>query len=196
MKTKILDLLDERRNLYASIKNNDSFIEQIACAAELIQETINSGDKILIFGNGGSAAEAQHFAAELVCQFEKKRRAIAAIALTTDNSILTAQANDFGFETVFSRQIEALARPGDLVIGFTTSDPNYHRTQSRNILSAFAAAKNIEGLKKIGFFGARTQYLLGQVDVAVVVPCFGTAMVQEVHQVVIHMLCSLIEEKL
>ena len=182
--------------LYKNLEENSRFVEQIVLAAELIKKTVDSGGKILIFGNGGSATDAQHLAAELVCKFEKVRKPIAALALTADSAILTAQSNDFGFETVFSRQIEAFARPGDTVIGFTTSNPCFKSIQSRNIQLAFDMAKSINGLKRVGFFSSRTKYLLGQVDVAIVVPSESTAITQEVHQFVIHALCGLIEEGL
>ena len=174
--------------------NPSSFVSSVVLVCGMIRTGIESGGKILIFGNGGSATDAQHFAAELVCKFEKVRKPIAAIALTADSAILTAQANDVGFESVFSRQIEALARPGDLVIGFTTSDPNFGNTQSRNIINAFNAAKGIHGLKIIGFFGARTKHLLPKVDAAVIAPSENTALVQGAHRIAIHVICGMIED--
>lgn len=168
---------------------------QIANAAKLLNEAIKNKNKILIFGNGGSAAEAQHFAAELVCQFEKKRVALPAIALTTDSSIITAEANDFGFENIFSRQIEALGNNGDVVIGLTTSDALEGSSHSQNILRAFKAAQE-NGLTTIGFFSSKTKNLLAHTDFPIVVPHTNTAIIQEVHLCTIHLLCRLIEEKL
>ncbi len=187
-------LMIERKFLYNTISASAKFKQQVLNAHEFLKKTINSGGKILIFGNGGSAAQAQHFAVELVCRFEKKRRALPAIALTTDSSILTAQSNDFGFETLFSRQIEALCRPNDLVIGLTTSDwtENFH---SLNIFNAFSTAKNL-GAKSIGLFSKKTKMLLKLVDAPIIVPATNTALIQEVHQTVIHLLCALIEKDL
>ncbi|HEY4507127.1 MAG TPA: SIS domain-containing protein [Candidatus Paceibacterota bacterium] len=193
IKAKIIMEINSRRDLY-TVLLSDKFVTSILEIYQLIKECIDSGGKILLFGNGGSAAEAQHFAAELVCKFEKVRKPIAAIALTTDSSILTAQSNDFGFHMVFARQIEALARPGDLVIGFTTSDPNQKHNQSRNIIEGFNAAKAMGGVKRIGFFGAGTDYLLGGVDAMIIAPSDKTSLIQEVHLFAIHELCRLIEE--
>ncbi len=194
MKSDIQALLLQRALLYQTITDDPIFAKQIIRASSLIKQTISSGGKILIFGNGGSAAQAQHFAAELVCHFEKERQALAAIALTVDSSILTAQSNDNGFETVFSRQIEALCRPGDLIIGLTTSDSDISG-HSYNIFNAFSAARDI-GAKSIGLFSQKTQNLLPLVDAPIVVPTDNTALIQEVHQTVIHLLCSLAEKEL
>ncbi|MDO8676864.1 MAG: SIS domain-containing protein [Candidatus Azambacteria bacterium] len=160
----------------------------------MISSALKTGNKILIFGNGGSAAEAQHFAAELVCQFEKKRRALPAIALSTDSSILTAQSNDYGFASVFERQIEALCQPGDVVIGLTTSDAGNFE-HSGNVSQAFGMARKKKG-KSIGLFSAKTKYLLNFVDLAIIVPEKNTALIQEAHLAIIHLLCKLIEEDL
>ncbi|HEY4475067.1 MAG TPA: SIS domain-containing protein [Candidatus Paceibacterota bacterium] len=194
---KIKDQFELRRQLALRIFSDDSFHEQIIQAYLMLAHAVDVGRKILIFGNGGSAAQAQHFAAELVCQFEKRRKAIPAIALTTDSSILTAGSNDFGFPYVFARQIEALACRGDVAIGFTTSDVSdlendYH---SWNIRNAFEAAM-VRGVKNIGFFSSKTKYLLSMVDVAIIVPNENTALIQEVHQQVIHILCGLVENDL
>ena len=168
--------------------------ESVERTQELISTALKGGNKILIFGNGGSAADAQHFAAELVCQFERPRRALAAIALTTDTSILTAQSNDYGFESVFSRQIQALCQPGDVVFGITTSDV-YHNRHSQNIFEAFGAARQ-KGAKRVGLFSVKTKNLLNFVDVAIQVPSEDTALIQQAHRLVIHLLCKLIEEEL
>ena len=153
--------MQARSELYVKMSNDWNLARNFWIAGEILSEAIKRGGKILIFGNGGSAAEAQHFAAELVCMFEKRRKAIPAIALTTDSSILTAQSNDFGFPSVFARQIEALACQGDVAIGFTTSDvgdlENDHH--SWNIRNAFEAAM-VKGAKNIGFFSAKTKHLL------------------------------------
>ncbi len=194
MKDLFAEGLKIRAELYAQFAKNRELIKSVWVARDIMLNAISAGGKILIFGNGGSAAEAQHFAAELVCQFEKKRQALPVIALTTDGSILTAQSNDFGFDSVFERQIEALCKPGDVVIGLTTSDV-YHNGHSRNIFNAFGAAQK-RGAKRIGLFSAKTKNLLNFVDVAILVPSENTALIQEAHLAIIHMLCSEIEKSL
>ena len=187
--------IQQRIHLYNALEGDLKFKQQVIEAHDLMRQTISSGGKILIFGNGGSAAEAQHFAAELVCQFEKKRRALPVIALTTDTSILTAQSNDIGFETVFSRQIEALSKKEDLVIGLTTSDVESDYRHSTNILNGFLEAK-VKGTSSIGLFSQKTVNLLRFVDVGVVIPSKDTAIIQEGHLFIIHLLCGLIEDSL
>lgn len=194
MKDLFTEGLQNRAELYTQLLKNREFIKSFWKARDILLEAISAGGKVLIFGNGGSAAEAQHFAAELVCQFEKKRRAIPAIALTTDSSILTAQSNDFGFDSVFSRQIDALCRSGDVVIGLTTSDA-HDNGHSRNILNAFVEARR-KGAKRIGLFSTKTKNLVNFVDVAILVPTENTALIQEVHLAIIHMLCGEIEKSL
>ncbi len=194
MRDLFVEGLQIRSEMYAQLSNNKEFIKSFWVARDLLLKTIDADKKILIFGNGGSAAEAQHFAAELVCQFEKKRRALAAIALTTDSSILTAQSNDFGFDSIFSRQIEALCRPGDVVIGLTTSDIK-DDGHSQNILEAFKVAEK-KGAKRIGLFSIKTKKLVKLVDVAILVPSENTALIQEAHLAIIHMLCGQIEKSL
>lgn len=182
-----------RNETYSQMLKDRSLANSFFKALVILLKSIETGGKILIFGNGGSAAEAQHFAAELVCQFQKKRSAIPAIALTTDTSILTAQSNDFGFSSIFSRQIDALCRPGDVVIGLTTSD--VYRSHSENIVEAFKMAQKKEA-KRIGLFSTRTRTLLNLVDVAILIPSVNTALIQEVHLSIIHMLCERIEENI
>lgn len=183
-----------RLRLAADVFDDSLLHKQIADAGLLLNQAIKTNNKILIFGNGGSAAEAQHFAAELVCMFEKKRRAIPAIALTTDSSILTAQSNDMGFYSVFSRQIDALCRSGDVVVGLTTSDA-YSDGHSQNIYSALEMA-TAKRAKTIGLFSAKTNNLKNLVDAAILVPSENTALIQEVHLAVIHILCGQIESSL
>lgn len=195
---KMSSLLKEnlriRIETYGRLVNDPILEKSFFKVRDAILGAIIINRKILIFGNGGSAAEAQHFAAELVCQFEKKRRAVPAVALTTDSSILTAQGNDRGFEYIFSRQIEALANEGDVVIGLTTSDV-FDDGHSRNILNAFKAAKK-RGAVTVGFFSAKTRALLNLTDIPIIIPCHNTALIQEAHLVIIHMLCGEIEKEL
>lgn len=158
----------------------------IEAAAFLFVETVLGGGKILLMGNGGSAADAQHIAAELVGRFEKERRGLAAVALTTDSSILTAVANDYSYEELFARQIEALGRPGDLVVGLSTSG------NSPNVLRGIRAARAL-GLKTVGLAGRDGGWLAREVDAAIVVPSNSTARIQEVHITVAHILCAAVD---
>lgn len=158
------------------------------CALTLI-DVMRRGNKLLIMGNGGSAADAQHMAAEFVGRFLLNRKALPAIALTTDSSILTAVGNDFGFEEVFRRQIEALAAPGDIVFGISTSG------QSHNVLVALELAKE-RGCKTLALAGKDGGPIAQIVDLALVVPGSHTPYIQEAHLTIIHILCDLVEEAL
>ena len=150
-------------------------------------ESLRSGGKILIFGNGGSAADAQHFAAELVGRFAKDRAAWPAIALTTDSSILTAVGNDFGFDAVFRRQVEGHGRPGDVAVGISTSG------RSPNVIEALRAARD-RGLLTVGLSGGGGGRMGGLVHYLLDVPSHKTPRIQEVHALVVHVLCQVVEE--
>jgi len=150
---------------------------------------LSNGGKILFFGNGGSAADAQHFATELTIRFAKDRRALAGLALTTDTSALTACGNDFGFDQVFSRQIEALGRAGDLALALSTSG------NSPNILAAVRQAK-ASGIFTAAFTGKAGGKLRGAVDLLIAVPSETTARIQEMHSLLGHLLCQEIEARL
>lgn len=160
--------------------------DAIAQAAMMMRRALEAGQTVLVFGNGGSATDAQHFAAELVGRFERERRGMAVVALSADTAVLTAVANDFGFERVFSRQIEALGRPGDVAVGITTSGT------SANVNRALAKARDA-GLKTIGLTGRDGGETGRLVDVHVNVPGVTSARVQEVHRTVLHVMCELIE---
>jgi phosphoheptose isomerase len=155
-------------------------------AATVIRGAMAAGGKLLIFGNGGSAADAQHFATELVVRFERHRAAFPALALSTDTSVLTAAANDFGFDRVFARQIEALGRSGDVAFGISTSG------ESANVLRGIEAAK-AGGLKTVALTGRDGGALGAAAAVHINVPEASTARVQEVHMTVIHAICALVE---
>lgn len=165
----------------------DLDVAAIARAAELIRDAALDGKKILLIGNGGSAADAQHIAAELVGRYVLERRPLAAIALTTDTSALTAIANDYGYEHVFTRQVEALGAPGDVLIAITTSGT------SRNVVAAIAAAR-ARGMKVIGLTGAKGAELVASCDAGVAVPSTVTARIQECHIVIGHVWCEAIDE--
>lgn len=158
-----------------------------ACAA-LIAETFAHGNKVLICGNGGSAADAQHIAAEFVGRYETERAALPAIALTTDTSALTALANDYDFERIFARQVEALARTGDLLIAVSTSG------NSPNVIAAVMKARQM-GCRILGMTGAKGKKLASLCDAALLVPSDRTARIQEAHITIAHIWCEIIDEK-
>lgn len=166
------------------IENSDAIEE---CAA-LILETFKRGGKILICGNGGSAADAQHLAAEFVGRYETERIALPAIALTTDTSAITALANDYSFEKIFARQVEALAGEGDCLIAISTSG------NSPNVISAVMSARN-RGCKVIGLTGAKGKKLAGLCDSSIVVPSERTARIQEAHITIAHIWCEIVDQR-
>ena len=161
--------------------------DAIAGAAEHLRDAVLAGHKVLLCGNGGSAADAQHIAAELVGRFVLERRPLAAIALTTDTSALTAIANDYGYEHVFSRQVEALGAPGDVLVAITTSGT------SKNVVAAVAAARARQ-MKVIGLTGAKGAAFVASCDAGVAVPSNVTARIQELHIAIGHILCEVLDE--
>lgn len=158
----------------------------LADACELAVATINAGNKILFCGNGGSAADSQHIAAELTGRYKKERNPLPGIALTTDTSALTAIANDYAYEDVFSRQVTALAQKGDLIIGISTTG------NSDNVIKAFDAG-NIKGCKTIGLSGKGGGKFNGKCDLNVIIPSDDTARIQEMHILVGHTICQAID---
>jgi D-sedoheptulose 7-phosphate isomerase len=161
-------------------------VQPVVDAAAAIVEAIEKGGKVLLFGNGGSAADAQHVAAELVGRFERKRPALAAIALSTDTSVLTAVGNDEGYDRVFARQIEALGRDGDVAVAITTSG------RSPNVVNALEAGRK-RGLRTIGVTGRDGGAVARLVDIHLNVPSDSTPRVQEVHRTLLHAICDLVE---
>jgi D-sedoheptulose 7-phosphate isomerase len=161
--------------------------DEIRGGGELIIKTLKSGNKILICGNGGSASDAQHIAAELTGRFEKERVALPAIALTTDTSALTAIGNDYGFERIFSRQVEALAKEGDLLIAISTSG------NSRNVIEAIKSAKDL-GCSVLTLTGKGGGEMRTLGDVNIIVPSSVTARVQEIHILIGHIFCGMVDE--
>lgn len=172
--------LDEFRTLL------DSHTENIADCAKIIVNTAKAGKKVLLCGNGGSAADAQHIAAEFVGRYETERRALPAIALTTDTSALTALANDYSFERVFSRQVEALASEGDLLIAISTSG------NSPNVIAAVMEARR-RGCTVVGMTGAKGKKLASLSDACFMAPSERTARIQEAHIAVAHIWCELLD---
>ena len=161
----------------------------VVAVADAMLSAFGSGAKVLIFGNGGSAADAQHFACELVGRFLRERRALAAMALTADTTAMTAIANDDGFDRVFVRQIEAHGRPGDIAVGISTSGT------SANVLAGLTYAKS-RGLKTVAFTGGSGGPIGAAADLHVNVPHDLTPRVQEVHRTLIHAVCDLIEQQI
>ncbi len=164
----------------------ETITEEVATAAAWVAETIRGGGKILLVGNGGSAADAQHIAAELVGRFEGERRPLPAIALTTDTSVLTALGNDYGVETMFARQVEALGRPADLLVAISTSG------WSPNVLAAVEAARH-RGMRTIALTGAAGDALAAAADLALRVPSTRPARIQESHIAIGHAICEVVE---
>jgi len=164
----------------------DASVPEIERSGQMICEALSSGRKVLLCGNGGSAADAQHIAAELVGCYEKQRRSWPAIALTTDTSALTAVSNDLGYEQVFARQVAGLARDGDILIAISTSG------KSKNVLCAAERAREM-GCKTIALTGATADPLGSLCDVAVAVPSSRTARVQEAHITIGHLWCEMVD---
>jgi len=175
--------ITEHLAVVRAMQNQQGVLEAIARG---MVSTLKAGGKILWCGNGGSAADAQHLAAELVGRFRRERRAIASVALTTDSSILTSVANDYGFETVFSRQVDALGRSGDLLVGLSTSG------NSPNVIAALVAAR-AQGMATVGFSGAGGGRMARLADHLFAVESSDTARIQEAHILAGHMLCDWIE---
>ena len=187
MSSKIVRRLEESILIKQAVAK--SKIRDIEDMAKVIIAAYKNGGKVVLFGNGGSAADAQHIACELVGRFALKRRAFPAIALTTDTSILTAVANDYGYNAVFSRQVEALVGEKDVVIGISTSG------DSPNVVEAIEMAKT-KGARTIALTGGSGGRLAKVVDIALVVPSDNTPRIQEVHITIGHIVCEIVEKEL
>lgn len=166
-----------------------AYAEAVAHAIDVVCDALASGRTLLAFGNGGSAADAQHLCAELVGRFQLERRALPAIALTTNQALLTAWSNDRHFDDVFARQIEALGRPGDVAFGISTSG------NSPNVVNALRRARE-QGLRTIGLTGRGGGLVAGHCDVLMAVPLTETPRIQEVHLVTYHTICAELETRL
>jgi D-sedoheptulose 7-phosphate isomerase len=183
--TERLDaVLGETIALHERVRRGDA--QPIVAAAAAIVASLRGGGKLLVFGNGGSAADAQHVAAELVGRFQRERAALAAIALTTDTSVLTSIANDYAFDRVFVRQIEALGKPADVVLAISTSGG------SGNAVTALTRAREL-GLRTIALTGRDGGEVGRAADIHINVPSPSTARVQEVHRTLLHVMCELVE---
>jgi D-sedoheptulose 7-phosphate isomerase len=187
MREIVVEELEESANV--KIMMAQSLSDKIVNAAEIIIDACRKEKKVLLVGNGGSAADAQHIAAEFVGRFKLERIGLPAIALTTDTSILTALANDYGYDMVFSRQLDALANEGDVLIAITTSGT------SPNILKAVEVARS-KNVKVIGLTGGGGGKLKDAADLAIIVPTNNTPRIQEAHITIGHIICNLVEREL
>ena len=187
MRREIAKRLEESAQIKIAVAKNK--VSEIERMVDFIITAYKSGGKVVLFGNGGSAADAQHLACELVGRFMLERRAFPAIALTTNTSTLTAVANDCGYETVFSRQVEALVNEKDVVIGISTSG------NSPNVIEAIKTAKR-KGAKTIGLTGGNGGKLAGVADLVLTVPSDSTPRIQEAHITIGHIVCELVEREL
>jgi D-sedoheptulose 7-phosphate isomerase len=183
MINKLSHSLQEHQDVMALLPNLFPTVEAIVAA---FIQTLNAGGKIFWLGNGGSAADAQHLAAELIGRYKQERRALPSLALSTDTSVLTSLSNDYDYSVIFSRQLEALCSPNDIVVGLSTSG------NSKNVLAGMVTAKAC-GALTVGFAG-QTGQLAQQVDFAISIPSKNTARIQEAHIFIGHMICELVEQ--
>lgn len=183
IKDKILESIQIKEELMRTC------LDQIIQICECVINCLRKGGKVIFFGNGGSAADSQHLAAEFVGRFKKDRKALSAIALTTDTSILTSLANDYGYEVVFAKQIEALGKKGDVAIGISTSG------KAKNVIRGIEQAKQM-GLVTIALTGGNGGLLAKIADLSLIVPSKVTARIQEAHITIGHIVCELTEEEL
>jgi D-sedoheptulose 7-phosphate isomerase len=163
-------------------------IDQMTAVVKMVTEGLKRGRKVILFGNGGSAADSQHIAAEFIGRFQNERKALAAVALTTDTSILTALSNDYGYAIVFSRQIEGLGQKGDIAWGISTSG------NSANVIQGIKTARRL-GLKTISSTGCGGGKLAKLTDISLIVPSRNTARIQESHMCMAHAICELVEKQ-
>jgi D-sedoheptulose 7-phosphate isomerase len=187
MRDRIKDILLESIQVKEEILH--TAIGQIIEITDLIIDSLKKGGKVILFGNGGSASDSQHIAAELVGRFKKDRAALAAIALTTNTAILTSLANDYGYEIIFAKQIEALGLKNDVVIGISTSG------KAKNVSCGIKQAKKM-GLKTVALTGGDGGELAKLADMSLIVPSLVTARIQEAHITIGHIICELVEQAL
>jgi D-sedoheptulose 7-phosphate isomerase len=178
----------DSRDLLERLTGDSDFLGAVGAIADRIAQTLRAGGKLLIAGNGGSAADAQHVAAEFLSRFGFDRNPLPAIALTTDTSVLTAIGNDYGFEQVFSRQVRGLGRQGDMLIAISTSG------RSPNVIAALKAAREC-GISTVGFSGSAGQ-MHALCDLFLAVPSKETALIQQIHITALHAICAIVEREL
>jgi D-sedoheptulose 7-phosphate isomerase len=187
MRERIKDILLESIQVKEEILRNQ--VNQIYDIAQMMIDCLKKDGKVIVFGNGGSASDSQHIAAELVGRFKKDRSALAGIALTTNTSILTSLANDYGYDVVFSRQVEALGKKNDVVLGISTSG------KAKNVALGIKQAKKM-GMKTVALSGGDGGDIVKLADVSLVVPSKITARIQEAHITIAHIICEMIEQEL
>ena len=187
MHERIKDILLESIQVKEEILRNQ--VESIAQIAELMIDCLKKDGKVIVFGNGGSASDSQHIAAELVGRFKKDRSALAGVALTTNTAILTSLANDYGYDVVFSRQVEALGKKNDVVLGISTSG------KAKNVALGIKQAKKM-GIKTVALSGGDGGEIVKLADLSLVVPSKITARIQEAHITIAHIICEIIEQEL
>lgn len=183
----IIQILKENIELHQAILYDEALINQIDLISQKMIQVIEAGKLVMICGNGGSASDAQHMAAELVGRFEKERRGLPAIDLTANGPIITSLGNDYDFHKVFSRQVESLGTEGDMLVGFSTSG------NSKNVAEAFRYAKE-KGIFTVGLLGRDGGILKELSDIPLIVPHQVTARIQEVHATIIHITCGIVEK--
>lgn len=188
-KKHIVDYIKESGDLKYALPATRGFIGGVSHSIDIISSCLKRGKKILVAGNGGSAADAQHFAAELVGKYKVERRGFPVISLSTDTSIITAWGNDYSFEDIFARQIEALGKRGDIFVAISTSG------NSKNLIQGAKSAKQ-SGMKVLGLLGRGGGELKNFCDIAIVVPSDNTPRIQEVHTLLVHIISEEVEKKL
>jgi len=194
MVSNIKDQIKANIDINRTLLEDQDFLEKIRLVTVEIIASLGGGGKLITMGNGGSASQAQHFSAEIINKFRLERKALPAIALTADTASLTAISNDSGFDFVFSRQIEALAKEGDICVAITTSDSNGERySHSANLYRGLKMARVLK-LRTVGLVSRKTKGLLGLLDYAIVVPSSDTPRIQEAHGLAIHIICEEVEK--
>ena len=191
-----LELIKKR--IEESIDAKKEFLreaENISKASDAIVQSLKNGGKILVFGNGGSAADSQHIAGELVGRYKEERRALPAVALTTDTSIITSLGNDYGFEDIFSRQVEALGKKGDVLMVLTTSDYNEEDRHSINLKNVLEKARDI-GMTTVGLYSLKSDRIADLTDIVVRATSRDTPRIQECHQLAYHAICEIVEREM
>ena len=184
IKKRIITAIENLQEL----NSNNDVLNRITDAARLIVDAIKSGNKLMICGNGGSAADAQHMAGEFVCRFYKDREPLPAIALTTDTSVMTAISNDYSYDHIFSRQVKALGKKGDVLLGISTSG------SSGNVLEAFKTAREI-GVKTVFLTGEAEREIAKISDIVIKAPSADTPRIQEMHLLIEHIICEIVENQ-
>lgn len=184
----VKEIFEEKKRLFQELEEC-GYIDKVEKIADVMQAHMKCNHKVLLAGNGGSAADAQHFAGEMVGRFLREREAVPAIALTTDSSVVTCIANDYGYDNVFARQVEGLGRQGDIFVAISTSG------NSLNLVKALQAAKKKEMIT-IGLLGKEGGKMKEVCDYALIVPSQSTPRIQEIHTLTVHILCELLEEEL